>query len=74
MESVEMTRKELMASWDKAVIDAPGIECKKCAHKVPNFNINLKIYNKGSNLEYNPNQILPQVSTKVKGFLDVLAS
>lgn len=60
LESNPMTRKELMASWDRAVFDAPGIPCKDCGNQVPNFSIDLKIYNKGSKLEYKPESIMPK--------------
>jgi len=49
-----------MANWDKAVLDAPGIVCKDCGTKVPNFEIDLKIYNSGSKIECKPESILPK--------------
>lgn len=72
MESVSLTKKELMGSWDKAVFDAPGIQCKDCGHSIPNFNINLKIYNKGSKIEYRPEQILPKPIAPMKDVNDML--
>lgn len=60
MESVALSKRELMASWDKAVIDACGIQCKDCNHKVPNFSIDLRIYNSGSRIELKPEKFFPK--------------
>lgn len=49
-----------MANWDKAVLDAPGIVCKDCGTTVPNFNLDLKIYNSGSLLESKPEHFFPK--------------
>lgn len=60
LESHKLTRRELMVNWDDAVIKAANIECKDCDHKVPNFYIDLKIYNSASKLEFHPRKIFPE--------------
>jgi len=55
-----MNKKELMANWDKAVLDAPGIVCKDCGTTVPNFNLDLKIYNSGSKMLMKPEVFFPK--------------
>lgn len=60
LESNKFYKKELIKAWDKCVLDAPGIICRDCGTTIPNFNINLKIYNEGSKLEFDVNKIIPQ--------------
>lgn len=59
MESNPMTKRELYAVYDKALIDAGGIICRDCGTKIPNFNLNIKIYNSGSKLEFDPQKFFP---------------
>lgn len=59
MESNPFTKKELKLVWDKLVLDAGGIICRDCNSKIPNFNINIKIYNSGSKLEFDPKDFFP---------------
>lgn len=59
MESNSFTKKELKQIYDRALIDAGGIICRDCNTKIPNFNINIKIYNSGSKLEFDPKDFFP---------------
>lgn len=63
-------RKEMMDNWDRSVLMAAGIPCKDCGHEIPNFNINIKIYNSSLDKEYSPKSILPKPKSKLPEFLD----
>ncbi len=54
-----MSKRELLTNWDVGVIGAVGIECKDCGFKVPNFNIDLRIYNSATKMEFKPEKVLP---------------
>ena len=60
MESANMSKRELLINWDEGVIGAAGIECKDCELKVPNFNIDLRIYNSATKREFRPDKFLPK--------------
>lgn len=45
MESVRMSKKQLISMWDRTVLGAVHIKCEDCELKFPNFNIELRIYN-----------------------------
>lgn len=56
-----MTRKQLLANWDSAVLGAASIVCKDCApNRCPNFHVRLKIKHLGTNKIYNPEDLLPK--------------
>lgn len=57
-ESVIMSKKQLIASWDRAVLGAVNIQCKSCGTKFPNFNIDLKVYNARLHSEYDPSKYI----------------
>lgn len=59
LESNPLYKKELLASWDNAVVGATSIRCEHCKSKVPNFHIDLKIYNRASKIEYKPSDLIP---------------
>lgn len=61
MESAHMTRKQLLANWDSAVLNAPSILCTDCdPHRCPNFHIELRIKHLGTGKIYNPKDLLPK--------------
>lgn len=57
-ESTMMSKKQLMASWDRAVLGAVNIKCDDCGLKFPNFDINLKIYNVRLDREHSPEKYI----------------
>lgn len=73
MESNPFTKKELKAVWDKCLIDACGIICRDCKTTIPNFNLNIKIYNSGSKLEFEPKEFFP-TNSQMQQELDDLIS
>lgn len=60
MESNYFYRHDLDKKWDMAVLGATAIPCKDCDHKVPNFNINLKVYDKTLDVEVDPKVFFPK--------------
>lgn len=57
-ESVNMSKKQLILAWDRAVLGAVGIKCQDCNNKFPNFDINLKIYNSRLDIEHSPEKYI----------------
>lgn len=57
-ESTMMSKKQLGASWDRAVLGAVNIKCDDCGLKFPNFDINLKIYNVRLDREHSPEKYI----------------
>lgn len=74
LESHNFYKKELIKAWDKCVMDAPGIVCKDCGTQVPNFDLTLKIYNEGSQLEFDVNKIIPQPKAPFPTMDDLIKS
>lgn len=58
-ESIPLSKKELINSWDKGVLDAAGMSCKDCNTTIPNFYINLRVYHAKQKKEYDPKDIIP---------------
>lgn len=54
-----MTRKEVLVNWDQAVIGAAYFTCSECGTRVPNFRIDLKVYHKGLDREFDPVDFIP---------------
>ena len=58
MESLRITHKQLVCSWDDAVFKACSIYCTDCGTKPPALN-KLMIYNYGTGKEIEPKFFLP---------------
>jgi len=58
MESLRVTRKQLICSWDDAVFKACSIYCDDCGTKPPAIN-KLMVYNYGTRKEIEPRFMLP---------------
>lgn len=59
MESLRITRKQLIANWDDAVFKACSIYCTDCHTKPPTIN-RLMIHNYGTRTELEPRFVLPK--------------
>lgn len=51
-QSIEMTKSQLKKNWDKAVLGAVNIPCKKCNHRFPNFAIDFVIRDVVTGVDY----------------------
>jgi len=67
MESNPLTKKQLLANWNESVLNAAGIKCDACGHKVPNFHIELRIYNSVLKTEVLPTEYKPLHMSKKEG-------
>lgn len=57
-QSIEMSKSQLKKNWDKAVLGAVNIPCKKCNHKFPNFAIEFKIKDVVKKVCYPPSKFI----------------
>lgn len=51
-QSIEMTKSQLKKNWDKAVLGAVNIPCKKCNYRFPNFAIDFVIRDAVTGVDY----------------------
>lgn len=51
-QSIEMTKSQLKKNWDRAVLGAVNIPCKKCNHRFPNFAIDFVIRDAVTGVDY----------------------
>lgn len=57
-ESIELSKSQLRKKWDKAVLAAVYIPCKRCSHKFPNFDIKFEIKDVGTGRVYKPSDLI----------------
>jgi hypothetical protein len=61
-ESHMLTKRQLIVNWQDTVIQAASFICKDCKTRIPNFEIDLKIYRKG--IHQDINKLIPRLREK----------